>query len=110
MDTKLFFAFEGKEQEEGSKKKKSKKKQGTSSSSKKSESSTNRQFQYSLTEISKMGALELKTKMFTFDRKLAMSGDLTKINDSSFNMDSLLRKLKCMRGIDEEYIPTFKFF
>ena len=57
-----------------------------------------------------MDAFELKNKIFTFDRKLAKSGDLIKINDDSIQLAAVIKNLKCMRGIDEEFLPTFKFF
>ena len=57
-----------------------------------------------------MDTAELQARIFTFDKKLAKSGDLTMINDKAFNLDGPLRKLRCMRGIDVEFIPRFKFF
>ena len=32
------------------------------------------------------------------------------MNDESKNLDMIISGLKCMRGIDDDYIPKFKFF
>ena len=53
---------------------------------------------------------KLRNKIFTFDKKLATSGDLTKINDGSLKLATVIKNLKCVRGINEEFLPTFKFF
>lgn len=54
--------------------------------------------------------MDLKSKIFTFDKKM-ISKDLTKINNSEdVKLDKVMKNLKCMHGIDENLIPTFKFF
>ena len=115
MDTKLFYEYvnsrQGEEKKSKKKKsKKSKKKKSSSEASSDNGGEANNQFGYSLNDISQMDIQKLKTMMFTFDRKLAISGDLTKVNDDTVKLNLLLRSLKCMRGIDDEFIPTFKFF
>ena len=35
---------------------------------------------------------------------------MTKLKNNQFNLDAIIKGLKCMRNIDEEFIPTFKFF
>ena len=57
-----------------------------------------------------MNSSELKNKIFTFDQQLAMSGDLTQIKEENQVMNKLIKSLKCMWNIDEEFVPTFKFF
>ena len=32
------------------------------------------------------------------------------MNQESSNLDAIIKNLKCMRGIEAEYIPSFKFF
>ena len=107
--------FDSDKEKNQGKKKKNKKvpKLGTTSEStytQKSDSSQNKSIEYSLNDIAKLDTFDLKTLIFTFDKKLASSKDLTKINDNDKNLDRTIRSLKCMRGIDEEFIPTFKFF
>lgn len=56
-----------------------------------------------------MTTKELSSKIFTFDKKLA-GQDLTKMSEQNSNLDTIIKNLPSMRGIDEEYIPKFKFF
>ena len=66
---------------------------------------------YSLRDIIKLSTVELKNKIFTFDFNMAQSGDTKKLNKEDLNtMKEIIKKLKCMRNNDEEYLPTFKFF
>ena len=55
-----------------------------------------------------MSTRDLSTKIFTFDKKLATK-DLTKMVGESKNLDVIIRGLPSMKGIDEEYVPKFKF-
>ena len=55
-----------------------------------------------------MTTKELSSKIFTFDRRLATQ-DLTKMVEQNKNLDLIIKNLPSMKGIDEEYIPKFKF-
>ena len=57
-----------------------------------------------------MSPSELRNKIFTFDQQLAMSGDLTQITKENQVMNKLIKSVKCMWHIDEECVPTFRFF
>ena len=49
-------------------------------------------------------------KIFTHDIRLAQ-GDLSKINEIEHdNIINLFSGLRCMKGLDAQYIPKFKFF
>jgi len=40
-----------------------------------------------------------------------IGGDLTKINDvGNQKLEGIIKKLKCMSGIEDEYVPKFSFF
>ena len=66
--------------------------------------------EYSFNDIVKLDPLELNGKIFTYDKRLTQ-GDLTKINQyDNQNLMDLFKKLKCMRGLEQQYIPKFKFF
>ena len=56
-----------------------------------------------------MPAQDLAGKIFSFDYKLGQN-DLTRMIDPTKNIESIIRNLPCMRGIDEEFMPKFKFF
>ena len=91
------------------KKKKKKKNTSSETNSKFSSDASVTKFDYSLREIAGLSTEDLNSKIFTFDKKLT-SDDLTKMNDETKNLDQVIAGLKCMRGIDEEFIPKFKFF
>lgn len=55
-----------------------------------------------------MATSDLNSKIFTFDKKLATT-DMTKMNEEGKNIDRIIKGLTCMKGIDEEFIPKFKF-
>ena len=58
----------------------------------------------------KLDPVELNGKIFTYDRRLSL-GDLTKINEyENKNLTEKFNKLRCMKGIEVQYIPKFKFF
>ena len=66
--------------------------------------------EYSLRELAKLSNKVLNSKIFTFNKNLA-SNDLTKMNDEqSSALGNIIRTLNCMIGIEEDFIPTFKFF
>ena len=47
--------------------------------------------------------------MFTFEKKVAK--DVTKVVDAGqMNLNMIIKNLPNMRGIDDEYVPQFKFF
>ena len=54
---------------------------------------------------------ELTAKVFTFEKKL-VTKDITKMNEvqNAQNLDNINKNLPSMKGIDDEYIPKFKFF
>ena len=110
MDVKVFFCFEGDNEQKKKTKKKHRTKETNETNSKKSDASATKKFEYSLREIVNMNYSELKNKIFTFDHQLAMSGDLTQIREENQVMNKLIKSLKCMFNIDEEYVPTFRFF
>jgi len=111
LDKKIFYVFEN--SKNGKIKNKKKKKRATSSEtgSKHTNSSdvSIMKTEYSLREIAALPTEFMNSKIFTFDKKLT-SNDLTKMNEETKNLDAVIANLKCMRGIDEEYIPKFKFF
>ena len=56
-----------------------------------------------------MNVAELSTKVFTFEKKLSKN-DITKMKEEVKDIGAIIRNLPSMKGIDEEYIPKFKFF
>jgi signal transduction histidine kinase len=60
-----------------------------------------------------MPIYDLNQKIFTFNKRLT-GEDLTKIQggdkEMANNLDMVIKGLKCMRGIEEDYFQTFKFF
>ena len=57
-----------------------------------------------------MSPFELSNKIFTYDKKL-QNGDLTKINDvQNGKLEKIIKGLKCMKGIEDDFIPKFSFF
>jgi hypothetical protein len=52
---------------------------------------------------------ELSTKIFTFEKKVTK--DITKVVEAgSQNLNLIIQNLPMFKGIDEEYVPGFKFF
>jgi len=64
--------------------------------------------EYSINDLVALSTKELSSKIFTFDRRLATQ-DLTKMVEQNKNLDLIIKNLPSMRGIDDEYIPKFKF-
>jgi hypothetical protein len=69
-----------------------------------------------LREISKLNPTELSQKIFTINKRLS-GKDLTKMNikedkedDMMNDMYNLVKNLKCMKGVDAEFVPSYKFF
>ena len=57
-----------------------------------------------------MSPFELSNKIFTYDKKL-QTGDLTKINEvQNQKLEGIIKRLKCMKGIEDDFIPKFSFF
>ena len=66
--------------------------------------------EFSFNDIVKLDPTELNGKIFTYDRRLTL-GDLTKINEyDNKNLAEKFIRLRCMKGIEAQYIPKFKFF
>jgi len=119
FDKKIFFVFENSKNpglaKQSKNKKGGKKKKGTQSGASgatNSDKSLLIKIDYSLNDIAALSTRELNSKIFTFEKKLA-SDDLTKMtgdNKNEMNLDNVIKSLSCMRNIDEEFIPSFKFF
>jgi hypothetical protein len=62
-----------------------------------------------LRELSVLPVQQLHGLIFTLDKRLCEE-DISKIDKITSKVDNLVKGLKCMRGIDEEFLPTFKFF
>ena len=60
-------------------------------------------------EISNLSEDTLAGKIFTFQKNL-IQNDKTKMLTDTKNIDQIIKSLQCMKGIDEEFIPKFKFF
>ena len=56
-----------------------------------------------------MNVSDLATKVFTFEKKLSQK-DITKMKEEVKDIGAIIRNLPSMKGIDDEYIPKFKFF
>ena len=56
-----------------------------------------------------MNVSELNQKIFTFDKNLT-GKDLTKVIGPSVEILEIIKDLPSMMGINEEYLPKFKFF
>lgn len=73
-------------------------------------SSRDEKTEYSLRDIQNLDTVELASKIFTFEKKIA-SKDITKMVDhTSYDIVKVIKNLQSMKDIDEEYIPKFKFF
>ena len=58
---------------------------------------------------------QLSTCVFTFDRKMTKNQiQLFDVKDAKTTQEKVItdviRNLKCMQGISEEFLPTFRFF
>lgn len=73
-------------------------------------SSRDEKTEYSLRDIQNLDTVELASKIFTFEKKIA-SKDITKMVDhTSYDIVKVIKNLQSMKDIDEEYVPKFKFF
>ena len=115
LDMKLFYVFENVQDEANSKKKKKKDENKASQSdpSKPGSSSVtgslNEKTVFSLNEICELNVADLATKVFTFEKKLSQK-DITKMKEEVKDIGAIIKNLPSMKGIDDEYIPKFKFF
>jgi hypothetical protein len=103
IDLKMLYLFENSKDETSRKKRKA------TSSDYTSEKSGEVKTEFSLRDIQNMPVSELNQKVFTFEKRLAQ-GDVTKMIGQSKNIDVVIRGLQSMKGIDDEYVPKFKFF
>lgn len=51
---------------------------------------------------------KLNQMIFTFNRKLSLE-DLSNMITADTGLEKLIKKLKCMRGVDQDFVATFKF-
>ena len=117
MDKKIFFLFEntknpGISVASTKKGRKKKKKYTSSAASTPSDNKKNTKQSYSLNDLLKLNTEEINRKIFTFSKRLT-SDDLTKMQNEvkkEKELSKIIMNLECMRGIDEESIPTFLFF
>ena len=114
LDKQIFYVFEN-SKDGAMTKGANKKKKWTSSEASKTmshASSIAKKVQYSLRELSKLPVFELHSKVFTFNSKLSgvYGNDITKMVEETSNLDLIIQNLKCMYGIDSEFVPSFKFF
>jgi len=65
---------------------------------------------YSLRDLSMLSAGELASKTFTFDPKVAKNKDLSQIVKDTLGIQDSIRELRCTKGIEDEFLPQFKFF
>ena len=85
-------------------------KNSETNSTNKSSKSSEQSLEYSLFDIAQLSPLELSNKIFTYDKRL-LSGDLSKINEvGNVDLEKIIASLKCMKGIEKDYIPRFSFF
>ena len=60
-------------------------------------------------EISNLSEENLAGKIFTFQKNLTLNDKTQMLTDTN-NIDQIIKNLQCMKGINEEFIPKFKFF
>ena len=64
---------------------------------------------YSLRDIMKLNVEELSTKIFVFDPSFKKENMKNAHEKGAANIDKIIKNLRCMAGINQEYIPKFKF-
>jgi hypothetical protein len=64
---------------------------------------------FSLKEIADMPIQQLHGLIFTLDKKVSEK-DISKVDQITTRFAELIQGLKCMRGIEKNFIPSFKFF
>ena len=94
-------------------KKSKKSKRGTSSEvSKKSSSSKSSEkimTAFSLKDLSRLNTKELASKVFSFQEELTKQGVKPDEVDNLAFKDEIIANLACMRDIDKDFLPEFKF-
>ena len=55
-----------------------------------------------------MSVIDLSTKVFSFEK--IKSKDIGKEILNSKGIDQIIKNLPAMKGVDEEFIPKFRFF
>ena len=53
---------------------------------------------------------QLNQMVFTFEKHIANNADVTKVKKQVIDIGKIVKNLDSMKGIDEEYVPKFKFF
>ena len=114
VDQKIFYVFnytraQNSKTTKVSRRKKAKKAHRRNTSSVSETSSHSEKTKYSLQEIADLPLDMLNSMIFTFHRSL-LSDDVSKVITLETPVERLIEKLKCMRGVDEEFLPSFKFF
>lgn len=111
VDMKIFFVYNHHRGKQAQQKMKSNKKMTKKKLTNTVTSSDKESFHasYSIREIAQMPIFMLNQLIFTYERKLN-DKDVTQAQTIETNLEKLIKGLRCMKGIDEEFIPTFKFF
>ena len=109
MDKKMFFLCDI--NKSGGEKKKVKPKKGTSSevSKKSSDSSERVQTAFSLRDLTNLNTGELASKIFSLSEELTRPGVKSEDIENLTIKDNFIANLACMRDIDKEFLPEFKF-
>ena len=55
-----------------------------------------------------MTVMELSTKVFSFEK--LQGKDIGQLLVGSKGIDQIIKGLSSMKGVDEEYVPKFRFF
>lgn len=111
IDMKLFYVYNhqrGQKAQKDIKKKKKKMKSAKESTHSKS-SDQMMKVAFSVRELANLPVYMLNQMIFTFQRKMT-DEDMTKVADYNKNLDKVIKNVRCLKGIQEDYIPTFKFF
>jgi len=109
MDKKMFFLCDI--NKSGGEKKKVKPKKGTSSdpSKKSSDSSEKVKTAFSLRDLTNLNTGELASKIFSLSEELTRPGVKSEDIENLTIKDNFIANLACMRDIDKEFLPEFKF-
>ena len=104
LDMKLFWVFKNDQEKEKRKRKK------FSSGDSKYSIASEIQTEFSLREILQLPTKDLSSRIFVYDKRFT-GKDLTKLQDNELNesIQQIIKNLKSMAGIEEEFIPKFKF-
>lgn len=105
----MLYLFQNSKDETTQKEKNKKAQKAVSSGDHTSKSSIDEKTEFTLRDIQNMPVSDLNQKVFTFEKKLAQN-DITKMVGHHKDIDVVIRGLQSMKGIDDEYVPKFKFF